>query len=200
MAKAFKSAVNIPTGSVGGLIVSSSGLNNQGSASSYAGMLSASTASYAFFAGGQNNSGSAAQFYVTPAGTLTSNSASISGVVTFTSGTLGPFTVSSSALSSSSGIFSASTGTFTGNLTASAGTTTLGITNIISSSSTTVPIVIKGASGQTVNLQQWQNSSASILANINSSGGASFPSASVGGQSLNPAQVSANLYLAYNFI
>lgn len=131
------SSITASAGTVGGWNISSSSLYNQGSASSYAGMLSASTASYAFFAGGQNNSGSAAQFYVTPAGTLTSNSASISGVVTFTSGTLGPFTVSSSALSSSSGTFSASTGTFAGNLTASVGITTLGTASISTLKATT---------------------------------------------------------------
>ena len=123
------SSITASAGTVGNWNISSSSLYNQGSASSYVGMISASTASYAFFAGGQSNSGSAAQFYVTPAGTLTSNSASISGVVTFTSGTLGPFTVSSSALSSSSGAITASNGTITGNLTASAGTATLGTTN-----------------------------------------------------------------------
>jgi hypothetical protein len=121
MSKAFKSAVNIPTGSVGGLIVSSSGINNQGSASSYVGIQSASTASYAFFAGGQNSSGSAAPFYVTPAGTLTANSASISGVVNFTSGNIGPFVISLLSLTSASGAITASNATFTGNLTASAG-------------------------------------------------------------------------------
>lgn len=105
-------------------------VQNFGSASSYAGFSSASTASYSFYAGAQNTSGSTAQFSVTPAGTLVSNSASIAGVVTFTSGTLGPFTVSSSALSSSSGTFSASTGSFSSNLTASVGTTTLGTTNV----------------------------------------------------------------------
>ena len=154
MTKTFKSAINIPSGSisgsviatqawvaeqgygsgggssssitasagtVGGWNISSSNLYNQGSASSYVGMQSASTASYAFFAGGQNSSGSAAPFYVTPAGTLTANSASISGVVNFTSGSVGPFTISLLSLTSASGAITASNGTFTGNLTASSG-------------------------------------------------------------------------------
>jgi len=139
-------------------------VQNFGSASSYAGFSSASTASYSFYAGAQNTSGSTAQFSVTPAGTLVSNSASIAGVVTFTSGTLGPFTVSSSALSSSSGIFSASTGTFAGNLTASVGITTLGTASIISTSSATVPLTVITASGQTTgNVQEWKNSSGTIL-------------------------------------
>ena len=98
MTKAFKSPVNIPTGSIGGLTISSSGLYNQGSASSYAGFQSASNASYSFFAGAQSSLGSNALFSVTPQGTLTSNSASISGSISFYVGTLGNWTISSSGI------------------------------------------------------------------------------------------------------
>jgi hypothetical protein len=96
------SSITASAGTIGGWNISASNLYNQGSASSYAGIQSASTASYAFFAGGINSSGSSSQFSVTPAGNLTANSASIVGVVTFTSGTLGNWTVSSGAISSGS--------------------------------------------------------------------------------------------------
>jgi len=68
------------------------------------------------------------------------------------------------------------------------------------STTTNVGLVVQAASAQTANLQEWKNSSASVLASVNASGGANFAAASVGGQSLTPAQVSANLYLTYNFI
>ena len=40
----------------------------------------------------------------------------------------------------------------------------------ISGSSSSTPLVSKGASGQTANLQEWQNTSGSVLAYINTSG------------------------------
>ena len=105
MAKVFKTPI-------------SGDIQNFGSASSYAGFSSASNASYSFYAGARNSSGSAALFSVTPAGTLLSNSASISGVVNFISGSLGPFIVSSASLTSSSGIFSSSNVYISGSLSA----------------------------------------------------------------------------------
>lgn len=52
-----------------------------------------------------------------------------------------------------------------------------GRAQIVSTSSSIVPITAKGATSQTADLQQWQNSSASVLAKVDASGnvtGASF--------------------------
>jgi hypothetical protein len=50
-------------------------------------------------------------------------------------------------------------------------------------------------------IQQGSSIDGGSATNVTFIGGtANFASASVGGQSLTPAQVSANLYLAYNFI
>jgi len=48
-------------------------------------------------------------------------------------------------------------------------------------SSTEIPLIVQGATSQSVNLQEWKNSSASVLASVNASGGANFTAASVGG-------------------
>jgi hypothetical protein len=134
----FMGGVNLGTasgGTIGGWTVSASSLNNNGSASSYAGLQSASTASYVFFAGGQSTSGSAAQFSVAPNGNLISNSASIAGVVTFTSGTIGPFTVSSTLLSGSSGNISAYGASFTGQVNLGTNIATGSVATAINSAS-----------------------------------------------------------------
>lgn len=63
---------------------------------------------------------------------------------------------------------------FTGNVTVSSSGTVLNGSNgtgtFISSSSGKVPIVSQGASGQTANLQEWQNSSGAVVANIDATG------------------------------
>ena len=139
------SSITASAGTVGGWIISPSSLYNNSSGSSYAGLQSASASPYAFFAGASSSAGASPTFYVTPAGTLTSNSASIAGVVTFTSGTIGPFTVSSTLLSGSSGNITASNTTLTGNLTASSGTTTLGTTNVGAFTGTSASIGVSGS-------------------------------------------------------
>ena len=139
----FTGGVNLGTasgGTVGGWIVSASSLNNNGSASSYAGLQSASTASYAFFAGATSNTGVSSTFSVTPNGTLTANSASILGVVTFTSGSIGPFAVSSSAISGSTGNITASNVNLVGNITASTGLNSLGHTTFTGGTTTEAPM------------------------------------------------------------
>jgi hypothetical protein len=52
------------------------------------------------------------------------------------------------------------------------------------SSSTTVPLTIKGVASQSANLTEWQNTSGSVLASVNASGGANFASASISGSAI----------------
>ena len=61
---------------------------------------------------------------------------------------------------------------------------TSGSVNITSTSSTTVPLTVQGASAQSANLQEWKNSSASVLSSVNASGGANFASASISGSAI----------------
>lgn len=64
--------------------------------------------------------------------------------------------------------------TFTGNVQISSSGTYLngfnGTATFITGSSGKVPVIAQGASGQTANLQEWQNSGAAVLANIDSTG------------------------------
>ena len=67
------------------------------------------------------------------------------------------------------------TGTFTGNLTGNADTVTNGVyTNaantITAASASTKPLIIKGDASQSANLQEWQNSSGTVLASVASTG------------------------------
>lgn len=63
---------------------------------------------------------------------------------------------------------------FTGNLEVSSSGTLIngsnGTSTFTSNSSGKVPVVAKGASGQTANLQEWQNSSAAVVAAVDSGG------------------------------
>lgn len=74
---------------------------------------------------------------------------------------------------------------FTGNVEVSASGTLINGSNgtsiFASSSSGKVPVTAKGASGQTANLQEWQNSSAGVLSSVNASGQVIAPAIGLGG-------------------
>lgn len=74
---------------------------------------------------------------------------------------------------------------FTGNVEISSSGTLIngsnGTSTFTTNSSGKVPIVAKGAFGQTANLQEWQNSSASVLSSVNTSGQVIAPAIGLGG-------------------
>lgn len=56
-----------------------------------------------------------------------------------------------------------------------------GYGRLVSTLSTAVGFIVRGAASQSVNLQEWQNSSSSVVASISSTGGATFASLTVSG-------------------
>lgn len=74
---------------------------------------------------------------------------------------------------------------FTGNVEVSASGTYIngsnGTATFATSSSGKVPLITQGTSGQTANLQEWQNSSATVLSSINTSGQLITPNIGLGG-------------------
>ena len=87
---------------------------------------------------------------------------------------------------------------FTGNVEVSASGTVIngsnGTATFTTSSSGKVPIVAKGASGQTANVQEWQDSSGAVIGNIDSSGRLTLSNQPVYAGSLNGVSSTSNYY------
>ena len=86
---------------------------------------------------------------------------------------------------------------FTGNVQVGSSGTIIngsnGTSTFATSNSGKVPLVAKGASGQTANLQEWQDSSASVIGNIDASRRMTLPNQPVYGGSLTGV-ASSNFY------
>jgi hypothetical protein len=67
-------------------------------------------------------------------------------------------------------------------------------TNTLQSTSSTIPLVIKGATSQTADLQQWQNSAGTVLTSISSAGNLNIGSTSYDSAYAAKAQISSTFY------
>ena len=112
-------------------------------------------------------------------GVFTADSASVSGSVFFTSGNLGPFIVSSSSVTSSSGIFSASTASFANVYLGS--TVATGSVQYATNSSSAIYATNAGSSTFSNNSASLNNVAAASYALLSS---ANFASASISGSAI----------------
>jgi hypothetical protein len=99
------------------------------------------------------------------------SSTGFAGTWTVTAVTSNTFTVLGSGFSDYLVFPEAEDGTFT---LSAAG-------SFVANTAVTTPVVVKGVTSQTANLQEWQNSAGTVLSNINNVGAANFVRAGIGG-------------------